>query len=538
MTSFATPPDPDFLSLLFSPAGAAICVCVTIIFVAAIVFLLSRRFPQITLQYKDSKIELRRQDAHTETDEESATVSPSQSSSLASKESAGALGAPGSAEKPPSTIFDLFKAVERQDRGAIEKIFKDFETTPPFGGDLPYELTVWRNLQLLEAGFDDARTELERIERERPQDSDASRALARYYLGISAHAEAAPHIEILLSRAGPEDDRLTTAILLKAELIESTEGLAGAANFLLGEAQKVKDTESQSKIYAALGGVYSKDKKQGPAFAAYEVALKLDVHNKGARFSLAHLYSEIDGLQALSIRHYRILVQQDRSYWSAQNNLGVQYEQLGLHVHKVETWKAANERNEGYPLGNLMFAYLEAGFIEDAKRLYDSAASYARSSKRAVAARSRLERVRDEEEEKLVSIGANAEEIWRELTKLSFHFDQSIQSWIGEWIEIAGSSTLKITMSGEFVRIEQQDGTIVRSGYSKVSAGIAIVSVSEEDKAPKGLAALSLLGSYSTGPGHFIVSRTETKLRVLHISDGKMRSARLYKTNEATPASS
>jgi hypothetical protein len=51
MTDTATNPSATgFWQLAFSASGATIAICITIIVVAIVVYLLSRRFPQIALQ--------------------------------------------------------------------------------------------------------------------------------------------------------------------------------------------------------------------------------------------------------------------------------------------------------------------------------------------------------------------------------------------------------------------------------------------------------------------------------------------------------
>ncbi|HML07388.1 MAG TPA: tetratricopeptide repeat protein [Xanthobacteraceae bacterium] len=510
-----------FWQLAFSAPGATIAICVAIVVVAVIVYLLSRRFPQISLQYGSSKLELRRDLIPTDT--KPTQIGVASDLPIATEAEKGAASAiTGADSQEGKRYFALTEAVEKQDRPQIEKIFESFRLRPI--GYAPYQLEVWENVELLRAGFADARIELERIERENPKDSDASLALARYYLGIRAAEEARIHIEILLTRAD-SDEKLTAAMLLKSSYIESLEDRDAAIKYLLSAANKISQLQSQSKIYEALGDRYRDQKRDGLAIAAYERALACDVHNKDARFQLAYIYAQNDALQSLSLRHYRILLRQDPRYWSAENNLGVVYEKLGLKLHKIEAWQSAAERNDGYSVGNLMFAYLETGFVEKAEKVYEEAASHVKSNPRVIAAYTQLKGIRDQENERLDQVREDGEAIWRELTKGNISFEKAAEDWIGDWKESGGASVMKVTRSGEFLQIEVFEDSITRKGFAKTSEGVTVVSVTQEDKT-QGLVSVLMSGG---SRGQFLMFPMEHGLKIIHVtSDNKVMSARIY----------
>jgi hypothetical protein len=230
----------------------------------------------------------------------------------------------------------------------------------------------------------------------------------------------------------------------------------------------------------------------------------------------------------LSVRHYRILIQQNRRYWSAQNNLGVQYEKLGLQSLKISTWKAAwEEAHESYPLANLMLAYLEAGFFQDARNICDNAPSYSKGGPRFAAAQNRLQRIEDEERERLESLQKEAEQVWRELSKANFEFSERAANWIGNWKEANGESTLAVSNSGEFIEFERTAGTKRLAGLAKTAGAVVLISVMENEKNPKpSLGLLSFAGPFNAG--HLIVGRCGKGLRVLHVNGSKLESVREY----------
>lgn len=181
MATTTTPvADVGFWQLLFSGSGATIAVCITIIIVAIVVYLLSRRFPQISLQYGSSKFELRREQPTIEAKVAQTAVGSELPAPITGveKDVAGVLPAIGSEEDFGKQYFELRKAVEKQDRSQIYKIFETFKGKQV--SYAPYTLEVWKYAELLRAGFDEARRELERIEKENHNDTDASQALVRW----------------------------------------------------------------------------------------------------------------------------------------------------------------------------------------------------------------------------------------------------------------------------------------------------------------------------------------------------------------------
>jgi hypothetical protein len=97
-------------------------------------------------------------------------------------------------------IERLRKAKKDQDRDAIEECF-DVKYKNSFILHDDYEWEVWKHQELLRAGFVDSIRELERLERENATLTEASRALARYYLAIGATEKASSHVETAITRA-------------------------------------------------------------------------------------------------------------------------------------------------------------------------------------------------------------------------------------------------------------------------------------------------------------------------------------------------
>ena len=156
---------------------------------------------------------------------------------------------------------------------------------------------------------------------------------------------------------------------------------------------KASALDKISEIYEAAGDGLM-------AAKALEHALELTPSDKDRRFTLAYLYSQ-HHQRHLALFHYKILTDQDATYSSALNNLGVIYDELKLPVNRVETWRRAADWGETYPLGNLAIKLIKQGFYDEARRILDTVPLEARNDERVAHAIGLMDPTRKQENEKL-----------------------------------------------------------------------------------------------------------------------------------------
>lgn len=319
-------------------------------------------------------------------------------------------------------------------------------------------------------------------------------------------------------------------MLLKAELLEQTRGKSEAIRVLEDETDKVSEAEQKANLLSKLGDLYRAEEKPLRAIVAYERALRLDPHRKHARFHAAYLCADIDGLKLIGLRQYRILREQDKTYSSSLNNLGVLYGELDLPISKVALWKAAAAINEDYGYGNLIIAFLEAGFFEEADKLVKAVPASLKSEERFVYAQSLVYQRQRGEQKKLESLVESAERIYQPLHEFDFELNGS-GDLLGAWVDDANSEQLTFERSGEFIKIEQIGAVYRRWGIVKEIASLAIVSVQQESKDQTKRTTSTLAGLLMDGPrqaGHFIICRGNGRLRLLHVEGQKLVSRTDY----------
>jgi hypothetical protein len=132
----------EILNLIFSGPGATIAVCLTVLVTFILLIKFSERFEGLNLGYKGLRIELPKPLAPEPPVSVEITETPIQ----------GVVKSNETSEASEYPLIDLFKAVDAQDRKAIDLAFNKLRENPPFGFNT-HQLEMFRLNQLLMAGF-------------------------------------------------------------------------------------------------------------------------------------------------------------------------------------------------------------------------------------------------------------------------------------------------------------------------------------------------------------------------------------------------
>ena len=267
---------------------------------------------------------------------------------------------------------------------------------------------------------------------------------------------------------------------MRADLLEQTKGRDDAIAFLIGKTGAVRETNSRAQFFEKIGDLYTATGKTSFAIVAFENALRLDPHHKHARFQAAYLYSQVDATKLFALRHYRILREQDRTYSSTLNNLGVLYSELELPFSRIKLLKMAADSKEAYGYGNLLLAYVEAGFIDEAEALLRTLPEELKNEDRIVYVQGFLRRKNKEEDDKLEKLIENAEIIYQQAYDFSVPISAIDQEMQGTWVDRASRREIVISIAGEFLRIEQIDSAYKRWGIVKEIGPIMAVALQQE----------------------------------------------------------
>jgi tetratricopeptide (TPR) repeat protein len=328
-------------------------------------------------------------------------------------------------------------------------------------------------------------------------------------------------------------------LLLKADILEHTKRKIEARALIFSGVNLIDDPEQKAIMLFKLGEMYESEKSLFDAIVAFERVIQFDPHNKSARFRSAYLCAGIDGLKLLGLRQYRILRNQDEKYGSTVNNLGILYGELGHDISKIKLFKIAVEQKEEWGYGNLIIAFLEAGFMDEAEELIISVPDSIKREERFVYAQSLFNERKRAEDEAIKILIENAEIIYQNVHEFLANFDTVTSEIFGTWTSNTIGYELLVEKSGEFIKIEQIDPVYRRWGIVNEFQHLSAFSIQQERKvkSPQTLGIFSLGMDGPSPAGNFILCRAGEKLRLLHVKDQKLNQRIEYTKKNNPPPS-
>ena len=464
----------EILQLIFSGPGATIIICVTVLILALIYVLFNDKFRGLSLGFKEFKVETPK--APTPTNDTAVEVIQNPRDDTQSKDSTDT-------SRPP--LMALFEASAKQDRAGIEAAIEKMRAQPPFGIGVQ-ELDAFKYNELLGAGFLDALSDLQTIEKNQGSQIRASLYLARYYFETRAFDDAEAHLKIADERAKTDEGKVDIS-LLRAEILDFTKGKAEAIRILEKQLDNVSEAKERFRLLNEIGNLSKALSDDSQAIIAYEQALHYLPERIETRFRLALTYGANPSLKMLGVRHYRIILQQNHLHSGALNNLGLLYGDFGLKIAKVSLIRKASEQKDGHAIGNLATLYVEFGFSDDAEKILNEALKGPSPSDRAIDLQQflrRAERQNEENKEKLVH---SAEVMSGLVADYAFARQFEANKYIGVWIDAQGKSSLEIEMFGSFYKLTSEVGGKKTFGYSYLLSKITHIDFSAVDQQPSGL---------------------------------------------------
>lgn len=260
-------------------------------------------------------------------------------------------------------------------------------------------IVTLRSEMRLRAGVEDAQNELLALEAKNPDWTRPSRSLAKHFKRLARLDLGLVHAEKAVKRSKLEN-QITASYKVLADLLVEMKRQDDAIERLHTALELVKEDVEKSKILDELAEVYSSTDNNEMQARAIEMSLKYTPANKERRFRLAYLYGDGNN-SVLSLRHYKILVDQDPEHIHAVNNLGVAYGSFDLDGKKVSAWKSVGNIGESYSVVNLAKELIAAGFYEESNAYLENVPEEDRSTAHYLNAAGAVERSRKKEEEKL-----------------------------------------------------------------------------------------------------------------------------------------
>lgn len=212
---------------------------------------------------------------------------------------------------------------------------------------------------------------LEQLSAEFPANSEIIINLAVCYLHYGEQAKAASAYERAADTVGDVAREIT--ILGNAALCHHRAGNKPQSLALETRMRQRANELGQGEIevLTAVRELAEAKKEDDAQLAALERLLELNPADDETRFSLAYKYSEM-GRDDLAVYHYSRIPRANRSR-IAWNNLGVSLNVLGLPIESVAAYRKAEGLGETLAMSNLAHKFLDAGFLQEAKDVLDSA---------------------------------------------------------------------------------------------------------------------------------------------------------------------
>jgi len=137
--------------------------------------------------------------------------------------------------------------------------------------------------------------------------------------------------------------------------------------------EKYTNPKHQIAIYKELAELYEEMGNNELRALAVEKALELGDDDHNTYFSAAYAYSHSD-FDKLSLLHYQSALRLGSGEGSL-NNMGVQYDQLGLPLKSIEYYSKSFADNNTLAAANMAYRLIGAGFLDDAKKILGEAQS-------------------------------------------------------------------------------------------------------------------------------------------------------------------
>jgi tetratricopeptide (TPR) repeat protein len=487
----------EVLQLIISWPGFAILALITLLILVVVFLNFPDRFAGINVGWKDAKLEIPKAQRPTP---------PSEALEVA--EDPTPKPASPTTKVPP--YIAVMEGALARDRQAVEVAIEALKKDRPHWM-AESEVDAFGYFQLLSAGFTDALDDLKAEERDRPSDVFASTMLARYFTGLKAYDKAEHHLSVAESRA-KTDDQKTRTWRARAALMEIASSRQ-AADFLVTNSQNIEDGGDKAILLEEAGRLYADSGDSGRAILAYEDVLRHTPQSVDARFRLALLYGARKATILLALRHYEVVLRSRPDYTGAMNNLGILYGELNVNPRKITLMKQAASTN-GHSLGNLALYYVEAGLLDEAQTLLDSAESQALDNERALAAKQEVKRQKekaDKEQEKLM---AQAEALAANINSFKFATPRTAAHY-GKWEALDKSATLSVEITGIATKYVLAKGTVITQAYAWDVSPIAILTFSKDDQSTR-----SIISIGPTDGQDMLALFGEGRIRLVQINDG------------------
>jgi tetratricopeptide (TPR) repeat protein len=349
------------------------------------------------------------------------------------------------------------------------------------------------------------------------------RSYAYYLIGMAyqrsgEHGRATEAIKESLT--GCSDKQRAKRFVSLAEALTANNQPLIAIDALLSALPQFSDADDLATLYEALAGVYENLKKPRMRALALEKAVENNPSNTSARFKAAWEYSQA-GHHEIAILHYRTLLKFDQKSVGALNNLAVEFDHFKLPINAVTNYKSAFSGKNTLAGANLAYKFLNAGFVDEARRTIDEAKAFSDVHPNVGSALATLSERTEAENQKLNTILKDGGELQRFLKGLAdaFFSTEGADLFIGRWKSKSGQEFLIDCSGGQISGSWKSPEAVHSLSGTALHRGADVSYTVKETKDDGPLAAL--LNQTTANTGHAYVSKDGNEMRWYFEKDGE-----------------
>jgi tetratricopeptide (TPR) repeat protein len=244
---------------------------------------------------------------------------------------------------------------------------------------------------------------------------------ARLYLadalGASGETEAALRelrAAMALSASSTEQAEVATKI---GNLLHRTDRAGEAKEFMLSRLREAAEPAARAVLAAGAAKLFdgSSVVSRDHALALYEIAHQSTPNDQSLLFDLGYAASKFDA-EGTAYMLYKELVQRDPSHVAGWNNLGVAADRLHIPASAVRAYRRAEALHHSLAMSNLAQLLINAGFLEEAAALLETARAQKKVDDHVLAVTGRLATAREEDRKRNTELASRGETLrkWRQ----------------------------------------------------------------------------------------------------------------------------
>ncbi len=193
--------------------------------------------------------------------------------------------------------------------------------------------------------------------------------LSKYYFNAKSYDKAQEEIVKAIEIEKIAEIKLEYILFYsKVSIISRSEKKYNPDKLLIEFLVNIKSEKRKTELFKITGEHFLEMDKKRKGLCFLEAYLNTEPFNSSLRFDVAYQYSQLKDYN-MTFFHYSSYIDSFKKTGLVMNNLAAVYEDLGLTINAMKTYKEALELGETLAGSNIAIKYIEAGLANDALEL-------------------------------------------------------------------------------------------------------------------------------------------------------------------------